>query len=216
MRLIMVQCYSMKDTANSYTRPVEGLTVVDMDTHQVVEIVDRGKNIPIISQRLPTEIVISQPQRVHQQMNLINPISLEQPTGPSFTVENGHLVKWANWEFNLKPDLRPRVIIAQAMIQDPDSRELRSVIYKGMTSELSVPYIDPTNAWYFKTYMDADMDIDKSDNSFLKVNIQRQRSSLGESPRRSYLKATRNMAKTEKDAQTKLKLYDPSEFHAIN
>ncbi|KAH0741698.1 hypothetical protein KY290_034741 [Solanum tuberosum] len=40
--------------------------------------------------------------------------------------------------------------------------------------------------------------------------------SPGESPRRSYLKAVRNVAKTEKDAQIKLKLYDPPEFHVIN
>ncbi|GAB4857020.1 Amine oxidase [copper-containing] gamma 1 [Ancistrocladus abbreviatus] len=366
-RLIKVQCYSMKDTANFYMRPIEGLTVlVDMDTHQVLEIVDHGKNIPI-PKAANTDYRFSA-QNMQQQMNLINPISLEQPKGPSFTVENGHLVKWANWEFHLKPDPRAGVIISQAMVRDPDSRELRSVMYKGMTSELFVPYMDPTDAWYFKTYMDAgeygfglqampldplndcprnayymdgvfaaadgkpyvrsnmvcvfesyagdigwrhsespitgmeirevrpkvtlvvrmaasvanydyivdwefqtdglirikvglsgilmvkgtpymnmsqvptlknlygtllsenvigvihdhyitfylDMDIDGRDNSFVKVNIRRQQTSPEESPRRSYLKATRNVAKTEKDAQIKLKLYDPSEFHVIN
>lgn len=62
-----------------------------------------------------------------------------------------------------------------------------------------------------------DMDIDgPSNNSFVKVNLQKEMTSSGESPRRSYLKAVRNVAKTEKDAQIKLKLYDPSEFHVIN
>ncbi|KAH0648734.1 hypothetical protein KY285_033982 [Solanum tuberosum] len=62
-----------------------------------------------------------------------------------------------------------------------------------------------------------DMDIDgPSNNSFVKVNLQKEMTSPGESPRRSYLKAVRNVAKTEKDAQIKLKLYDPSEFHVIN
>jgi len=61
------------------------------------------------------------------------------------------------------------------------------------------------------------MDIDgPSNNSFVKVNLQKEMTSPGESPRRSYLKAIRNVAKTEKDAQIKLKLYDPSEFHVIN
>lgn len=61
-----------------------------------------------------------------------------------------------------------------------------------------------------------DMDIDGSDNSFVKVNIKKEHAPPGVSPRTSYLKAVRNVAKTEKDAQIKLKLFDPSEFHVIN
>lgn len=367
-RLIKVQCYSMRDTANFYMRPIEGLTVlVDMDTNQVVEISDRGRNIPI-PKAANTDYRLSAQNKAHHKIRPINPISIEQPKGPSFTVENGHMVKWANWEFHLKPDPRAGVIISRAMVRDPDTGELRNVMYKGMTSELFVPYMDPTDAWYFKTYMDAgeygfglqsmpldplndcprnayymdgvfaagdgapyirsnmvcifesyrgdigwrhsespitgmeirevrpkvtlvvrmaasvanydyivdwefqndglikikvglsgilmvkgtpymntnqipnqenmygtllsenvigvihdhyvtfylDMDVDGSDNSFVKVNLQRQQTSQEESPRRSYLKTTRNVAKTEKDAQIKLKLYDPSEFHMVN
>ncbi|TXG51077.1 hypothetical protein EZV62_023601 [Acer yangbiense] len=367
-RLIKVQCYSMKDTANFYMRPIEGLTVLlDMDTKQVVEITDKGRHIPI-PKATNTDYRYSV-QGLNQEMEeLINPISLEQPKGPSFVVEDEHFVKWANWEFHLKSDPRAGVVVSQARVKDPNSGEMRDVMYKGFTSELFVPYMDPTDAWYFKTYMDAgeygfglqampldplndcprnayymdgvftaadgtpyvrsnmicifesyagdigwrhaespitgldirevrpkvtlvvrmaasvanydyivdwefqtdglirikvglsgilmvkgttydhmnqvsvqenlfgtllsenvigvihdhyitfhlDMDIDGSDNSFVKVNIQRQETSPGESPRRSYLKATRNVAKTEKDAQIKLKLYDPAEFHVIN
>ena len=67
---------------------------------------------------------------------------------------------------------------------------------------------------YITFYLD--MDIDGSDNSFVKVNLQRQQTAPGESPRSSYLKATKSVAKTEKDAQIKLKLYDPYEFHMVN
>lgn len=366
-RLIKVQCYSMKDTVNFYMRPIEGLTViVDLDTKQVVEISDKGRSIPI-PKAANTDYRFStmEPNRV---MDMLNPISIEQPKGPTFTVEDDHLVKWANWEFHLKPDARAGVIISQARVRDPDTREFRDVMYKGLASELFVPYMDPTDAWYFKTYMDAgeygfglqampldplndcprnayymdgvfaaadgtpyvqsnmvcvfesyagdiawrhaespitgmevrevrpkvtlvvrmaasvanydyivdwefqtdglirikvglsgilmvkgtqydntnqvpnqenlygnllsenvigvihdhyitfylDMDVDGSYNSFAKVHIQREKTSPGESPRRSYLKATRNVAKTEKEAQIKLKLYDPSEFHVFN
>lgn len=365
-RLIKIQCYSMKGTANFYMRPIEGLTVLlDLDTKQVIEIVDKGRNIPIPN-AANTDYRFSVQNK---ELNLLNPISIEQPKGPSFTIENDHLVKWANWEFHLKPDPRAGVIISQAMARDPITGEMRNVMYQGFTSELFVPYMDPTDAWYFKTYMDAgeygfglqampldplndcprnahymdgvfaaadgtpyvrenmicvfesyagdiswrhsespitgleirevrpkvtlvvrmaasvanydyimdwefqtdglirikvglsgilmvkgtsyvnmnevndqqehlygtllsenvigvihdhyityhlDMDVDGSENSFVKVNIKRQETSEGESPRKSYLKAVRNVAKTEKDAQVKLKLYDPSEFHVIN
>ncbi|MCL7039533.1 hypothetical protein MKW94_007247 [Papaver nudicaule] len=368
-RLIKVQCYTMQGTVNFYMRPIEGLTVLlDMDTKQVVEITDLGIDIPIPKASNTDYRFFKQPNKP-LMMRVMNPISIEQPKGPSFVIEDGHLVKWANWEFHLKPDPRAGVIISQARIRDSETGVLRNVMYKGLTSELFVPYMDPTDAWYFKTYMDAgeygfglqampldplndcpryarymdgvftasdgtpfirsnmicvfesyagdiawrhaespitgmeirevrpkvnlvvrmaasvanydyivdwefqmdglirvkvglsgilmvkgtpydnlnkvpnneklygtilsenvvgvihdhyvtfylDMDVDGSDNSFVKVNLVRENTSPEEgSPRRSYLRADRNIAKTEKDAQIKLKLYEPSEFHVIN
>ncbi|KAL9266372.1 Amine oxidase [copper-containing] gamma 1-like protein [Drosera capensis] len=348
-------------------RPIEGLTaVVDLDTQEVLKIVDRGATIPIPAST-NTDYRFSA-QKPSRNMNRISPISTEQPAGPSFTVDDEHIVKWANWEFHLRPDPRAGVVISRAMFRDPDTGEMRNVMYKGMPSELFVPYMDPTEGWYFKTYLDAgeygfglqampldrlndcpnnayfmdgvfaasdgtpyvqsdmicifesyagdiawrhsespitgmeirevrpkmtlvvrmaasvgnydyivdwefqmdglikikvglsgilmvkgspytnmdqvpsqenlygtlisenvigvihdhyitfylDMDVDGSDNSFMKVNLKKERVSTSESPRKSYLKAVRTVAKTEKDAQIKLKLYDPSEFHIIN
>ncbi|RZC57863.1 hypothetical protein C5167_005166 [Papaver somniferum] len=368
-RLIKVQCYTMQGTINFYMRPIEGLTVLlDMDTKQVVEITDLGLDIPI-PKASNTDYRFSKQPNKPLMMRVLNPISIEQPKGPSFVIEDGHLVKWANWEFHLKPDPRAGVVISQARIRDSETGVLRNVMYKGLTSELFVPYMDPTDAWYFKTYMDAgeygfglqampldplndcpryahymdgvftasdgtpfirsnmicvfesyagdigwrhaespitgmeirevrpkvtlvvrmaasvanydyivdwefqmdglirvkvglsgilmvkgtpydnlnkvpkneklygtilsenvvgvihdhyvtfylDMDVDGSDNSFVKVNLVRENTSPEKgSPRRSYLRADRNVAKTEKDAQIKLKLYEPSEFHVIN
>lgn len=153
-RLIKVQCYSMKDTANFYMRPIEGLTVLlDMDTKQVIEITDKGKNIPI-AKAANTDYRYAA-QGVQQRMKLVNPISIEQPDGPSFVIEDEHVVKWANWEFHLKPDPRAGLMVSRARVKDPDTGEMRNVMYKGFPSELFVPYMDPTDAWYFKTYMDA-------------------------------------------------------------
>lgn len=362
-RLVKSQCFSTKDTINFYMSPIEGLTVlVDLDTHQVVEISDHGGNIPI-PKAANTDYRFS---KAHLKTKPINPMSMEQPKGPSFTVENNHLVKWANWEFHLKPDPRAGLVLSRVKVMDPDTGELRSVMYKGMVSELFVPYMDPTESWYFKTYIDAgeygfdakrldplndcpsnayymdgvfaavdgtpyvrsnivcvferyagdlswrhleetipemeilesrpkvtlvvrmaatignydyivdwelqadglirikvgltgiaivrgtpykhmsqvpeeedlygtlvsdniigvnhdhfinfylDMDIDGSDNSFIKVGLQKEETLPNESPRKSYLKAVRRIAKTEKDAQIKLSLYNPSEFHVVN
>jgi primary-amine oxidase len=152
-RLIKVQCFSRKGTVNFYMKPIEGLTVlVDMDKKEVVSITDNGLNIPV-AKGIDTDYRYSV-QKLNGELNLINPISLEQPKGPSFTVD-GHMVKWANWEFHLKPDPRAGTIISRAKVRDPDTLEMRNVIYKGFTSELFVPYMDPTDGWYFKTYMDA-------------------------------------------------------------
>lgn len=60
-----------------------------------------------------------------------------------------------------------------------------------------------------------DMDIDGTNNSFAKVNLVKEETLAGKSPRKSILKPYRKIAKTE-EAQIKLKLYDPSEFHVIN
>ncbi|KAI3971347.1 hypothetical protein MKX01_008191 [Papaver californicum] len=340
-RLIKVQCYTMQGTVNFYMRPIEGLTVLlDMDTKQVVEITDLGLDIPI-PKASNTDYRFSKQPNKPLMMRVLNPIQLN----------NQKLVTWATWEFHLKPDPRAGVVISQARIRDSETGVLRNVMYKGLTSELFVPYMDPTDAWYFKTYMDAGeygfglqampldplndcpryaqymdgvftasdgtpfirsnmicvfesyagdiswrhaespitgmeirevrpkvtlvvrmaasvanydyivdwefqmdglirvkvglsgilmvkgtpydnlnkvpnndnftvlsyMDVDGSDNSFAKVNLVRENTSPEEgSPRRSYLRADRNIAKTEKDAQIKLKLYEPSEFHVIN
>ncbi|KAF6152590.1 hypothetical protein GIB67_013037 [Kingdonia uniflora] len=365
-RLIKVQCFSKQGTVNYFMRPIEGLTLtVDLDKNEMVSISNTGNGIPI--PKATNTDYRFKVQNKPLNMIPVNPISMEQPKGPSFTVD-GHLVKWANWEFHLKPDPRAGVIISRAMVRDSETGKLRSVMYKGFSSELFVPYMDPTDGWYFKTYMDAgeygmgwtamplillndcphnahymdavfatsdgkpyvrsnmiciferyagdiawrhseflpsssevresrpkvtlvarmaasvgnydyiidwefqmdglirikvglsgmlmvkgtphqntnqvaedenmtgtlvsenvigvvhdhyvtfylDMDIDDSDNSFVKVNLVKEETSPGESPRKSYLKAKRNVVKTEKDAQIKLKLYDPSELHVVN
>ena len=54
-----------------------------------------------------------------------------------------------------------------------------------------------------------DTDIDNTDNSFVNVNLVKEESLPGQSPRKSYSKAKRSVAKTENDAKIKLNLYDP-------
>ncbi|XVE57742.1 hypothetical protein DITRI_Ditri04bG0114100 [Diplodiscus trichospermus] len=366
-RVVKVQCFSTEGTANFYMRPIEGFTMtVDLDKMEVMKISDTGRAIPVPkSTNTDYRYTVQEKQ---PEMERINPISIEQPKGPSFIVEDGHIVKWANWVFHLKADQRAGLVISQAMVMDSETGELRKVMYKGFSSELFVPYMDLDESWYFKSYMDAgefglgrtalplvplndcprysyymdgifaasdgkpvlqpnmiclferyaggiswrhsenllngfqirearpkvtlvarmaasvgnydyifdwefqtdglirikvglsgmlmvkgsphqnvyqvpdqddmsgplisenvigvvhdhfitfhlDMDIDGANNSFVNVNLVKEESLPGESPRKSYLKAKRKIAKTEKDAQIKLKLYDPSEFHMIN
>lgn len=138
-------------------RPIEGLTVlVDIDTKKVVEIHDLGRDIPIPkSSGTDYRFEVTAQNKPSARVKSLNPISIEQPSGPSFEVTDGHLVKWAGWEFHLKPDPRAGVVVSDAKITDPITGESRAVMYRGFVSELFVPYMDPTDAWYFKTYMDA-------------------------------------------------------------
>ncbi|PKA47705.1 Primary amine oxidase [Apostasia shenzhenica] len=367
-RLIKVQCYSGEGTANFYMRPIEGLTVlVDLDTKEIVHIDDEGRGIPIPkSSGTDYRFAVAGGNELKRPLK---PISIEQPAGPSFDVVEGHRVRWAGWEFHLKADARAGMVVSAAAVADPATGSMRQVLYKGFASELFVPYMDPTDAWYFKTYMDAgeygfglqamplvplndcprnayymdgvfvagdgrpyvrqnmicvyesyggdigwrhsespitgmeirevrpkvtlvarmaasvanydyivdwefqtdgvirvkvglsgilmakgapfthvkdfpakqdmygtllsenligvihdhyitfhlDLDVDgAANNSFVKVHLTRQDTDPATTPRRSYLRATRQVAKTEKDAQIKLRLYDPYEFHVIN
>ncbi|CAL9232895.1 unnamed protein product [Arabidopsis halleri] len=372
-RVTKIQCFSTQGTPNFYMRPIEGLTLLfDLDTKQILEITDTGQSIPIPGSTNTDYRYSNFPNR--DKTRPLNPISIEQPHGPSFVIEDNHIVKWANWEFHLKPDPRAGLIISRVRVHDRDTEETREVMYKGFVSELFIPYMDPSEAWYFKTYMDAgeyglglqtmsleplndcprnavymdgifaasdgtpfvrenmicvfesyagdiawrhteypvagmpplrevrpkvtlvvrmvasvgnydyiidyefqtdglmrakvglsgilmvkgtsyvnknqvkkdkegneeelygnilsenvigvihdhyvtfylDLDVDGPDNSFVKVNLKRQETAPGESPRKSYMKAVRNFVKTEKDGQIKLSLYDPSEYHVIN
>ncbi|CAK9144271.1 unnamed protein product [Ilex paraguariensis] len=366
-RIIKVQCYSSQGTPNFYMRPIEGLTVtVDIDKREVVKISNTDRGIPVPKATNTDYQYMAQDKPM--EMEPLNPISIEQPNGQSFRVEDGHMVKWANWVFHIKPDQRAGMIISRAMVRDSVTGELRSVMYKGFASELFVPYMDIDESWYFKTYMDAgefglgvtamplvhlndcprysyymdglfvaadgkpfvqsnmiciferyagdigwrhselpvnsfeiresrpkvtlvarmaasvgnydyifdwefqtdglisvkvglsgmlmvkgtpyenvyqvpiskeisgslvsenvigvvhdhfitfhiDMDIDGPNNSFVEVNLVKEETLPGESPRKSYLKAKRHVAMMEEDARIKLKLYDPSEFHLVN
>lgn len=70
---------------------------------------------------------------------------------------------------------------------------------------------------HFITYH-LDLDIDGHHNSFVKVDLKRHDTSAepGESPRTSYLRAVREVARTEKEAEIRLKLYEPRELHVVN
>ncbi|CAI0413575.1 unnamed protein product [Linum tenue] len=367
-RILKVLCFSKQGTPNFYMRPLEGLVMtVDVDRREVLQFSDTGKGIPIPG-RANTDYRF-RPGNKPPEMERINPISMEQPRGPSFTVTDGHLVKWANWEFHLKPDQRAGLVVSRVVVRDSETGAARSVMYKGFPSELFVPYMDADEGWYFKSYMDAgefglgatamplvplndcprnayymdgifvsadgqpfvqsnmiclferyagdaawrhseltvssggqelrearakvtlvarmaasvgnydytfdwefqtdglikitvslsgmlmvkgtvhdnmnqvqnqdemgplvsenaigvvhdhfitfhlDMDVDGPNNTFVKVNLVKEENVEGKTPRKSYLKPKRHVAKTEDDARIKLSLYDPSEFHVVN
>ncbi|XP_047070637.1 primary amine oxidase 2-like [Lolium rigidum] len=151
-RLVKLLCFVAGATANFYARPLEGVTlVVDLDRMAIVEYRDRvvypvpkaegtdyraGKaGAPYAGHEAPPGVVV-------------------QPEGRGFHID-GHFVRWANWEFHLGFDMRAGTVISLASIHDAEAGARRRVLYRGFVSEVFVPYMDPAEEWYYRTFLDA-------------------------------------------------------------
>ncbi|CAK9139674.1 unnamed protein product [Ilex paraguariensis] len=150
-RVLKIQCYYTDGTVNLYVRPLEGITVVvDLDKMKIKEYYDNLK-VPVPKAE-DTEYRLSAqkpPFGPH-----LNGATIMQPDGPGFVIE-GHSIRWANWAFHLGFDVRAGPIISLASIYDLEKHKFRRVLYRAYISELFVPYMDPTEDWYFKTFIDA-------------------------------------------------------------
>ncbi|GLJ45541.1 hypothetical protein SUGI_0958730 [Cryptomeria japonica] len=150
-RIMNIQCLYTNGTVNIDARPIEGVTaLVDLDQMKIIEYMDRIK-VPMPKAQGTYYRESTQKPPFGPKTN---PISMEQPEGPSFKV-HGHMVEWANWKFHVGFDLRAGPVISTADVYDPEKGRFRSVMYRGFVSELFVPYMDPSQEWYFKTYFDA-------------------------------------------------------------
>ena len=154
-RIMKLECFIRTNTVNFYLRPVEGIVItVELVQMRILKYSDMNKKTtpPPVPKSEGTDYRLS--VQTPPFFPHLNPISIEQPLGPSFTID-GHLVKWANWEFHVRPDVRAGMVISQAVVTDAEDRRKRSVLYQGFVSELFVPYQSPEEAWYFRTYLDA-------------------------------------------------------------
>ncbi|KAJ4956224.1 hypothetical protein NE237_013007 [Protea cynaroides] len=150
-RLVKVLCNYLDGTVNLYARPLEGITVVvDLDTMNITDYEDRIT--------VPVPKAEGTDYRSSQQKPPFGPnagrTTIVQPDGPGFNI-TGHTVRWADWKFHVGFDVRVGSIISIASIYDLDKQEFRDVMYRGYISELFVPYMDPTEEWYYKTFFDA-------------------------------------------------------------
>lgn len=150
-RTIRVDCFMKENSVNIYVRPISGLTIiVDIGLMKIVEYHDREIEAVPTAENTEYQVSKQNPPFGPKQHSLTS----HQPQGPGFQI-SGHSVSWANWKFHIGFDVRAGIVISLASIYDLEKHKSRRVLYKGYISELFVPYQDPTEEFYFKTFFDS-------------------------------------------------------------
>jgi len=140
-------CYDASGRRNTWARTIPGLTtVIDMTNREVLRVVDEE------GPALPEDSADYDPESIGGLRPPSPPISIEQPLGAAFRIE-GHIVNWDRWRFHLRAD--PRVGPVIGIVTWRDGERERPVLYQGSLSELFVPYMDPSFAWYWRNFLDA-------------------------------------------------------------
>jgi primary-amine oxidase len=146
-RLAAASCLDRHGVENQWGRPIEGLTIyIDLHDKKVFRVVDTGP-VPV-----PSAPVDFHPEAIGPARPALAPIRIEQPLGPGFSRDGG-TVTWDRWQFHVRLEPRRGAIISQVRYKDGDRS--RSVLYQGSISELFVPYMDPDESWYHRTFFDA-------------------------------------------------------------
>jgi primary-amine oxidase len=146
-RLLRIDCFEGRDTMEGYGRQIEGLTALyDLNEKKIIRVIDTGV-VPV-----PKEAGNYDVASVGALREPAKPLRVEQPMGPEFQL-SGQTVTWEKWNFHFRIDRRSGLIVTNVGYQDGD--RLRSILYEGSLSEMFVPYMDPSENWFAKTFFDA-------------------------------------------------------------
>ena len=149
-RLMKAPCFVVPNGgSNWFSRPVEGLfATVDLNTSTVIAVTDTGM-VPVSDDPwgyTEAEVAKRYPLR---KPNTAPPVH----GAPDSISIDGSFISWDIWRFHLRTEKRPGVVLSQVQVQD--QARWRSVLYQAYVSEVFVPYMDPSEAFYFRTYMDS-------------------------------------------------------------
>ena len=147
-RLVKTPCYfTAGESNNLFSRPIEGLyAIVDLNAREVFEVIDTGL-IPLSDD--PGGFDQASVAELREAMK---PTYMHQPNGNNFSI-NGHVVEWDKWSFHQRMDKQLGLIIS--LVNYEDSGNKRPILYQGMLSEIFVPYMDPSEGWFSRTFMDS-------------------------------------------------------------
>ena len=134
-------------TDNGYARPIEGLIAFfDQGGGEVLEVLDLGV-VP-----LPPTRGSYLPDDVGPMRTDLKPLEIDQPEGPSFTVD-GNFVQWQRWSFRVGFDPYEGLILHT--LGYDDGGKVRPVLHRASISEMVVPYGDPGPMHGWKNAFDA-------------------------------------------------------------
>ncbi len=162
-RLMKVPCYVNPAGSNFYAKPIEGLfAVVDLNRGEVRQVVDTGA-VPVPEDPWG----YTAPELAERFGGLrppARPVGLDAPQGGNVTIE-GSRIAWDIWRFRYRIDKRPGLVLSLVEAKNPVSAyggtggpteaAWRPVLYQAHLSEVFVPYMDPDEGWYWRTYMDS-------------------------------------------------------------
>jgi primary-amine oxidase len=145
-RLVKVDCFDIRGVRTDvFANPVEGLiATVDLDRREVLAVTDLGV-VPVPHGESEIDPGSLGPQRV------VKRIVQSMPEGSNIHLD-GWTVRWQKWAFHLGWESRAGTMISQVTFDEGGGP--RSILYQGAIAEIYVPYQDPTEGWYYRTYMD--------------------------------------------------------------
>jgi len=129
--------------ANYWGRPIGGLSaVVDLMNKKVLHVIDTGV-VKLSDSK--SDFNKESNRSLRSQMN---PVMYDQKDGPSYKID-GNVVTFGEWKFHMRLEKQEGLVLSNITYRG------RSVLYQAHVSELFVPYMDPTEHWYFRNFMDA-------------------------------------------------------------
>ena len=149
-RNFKVTC-SVRESEGALYVPVAGVVVtVDVLSEVVIDFVDTGiVPLPQDPWGHTEEEILA---RFGERGDEAQPTLMSQGKGVGYEID-GSNVSWDIWNFRFSVDDRAGVMLNNVEVRDGDT--WRSVLYEMYLSEVFVPYSDPNEGWYWRTYMDS-------------------------------------------------------------
>ncbi|KXJ90059.1 copper amine oxidase [Microdochium bolleyi] len=146
--------------SNFYAYPIPLIPVMDSKTKEIVRVIEvatGGKDDPIVGATKRTNKKIIDhcrpaeycPEKLPQGPRTdLKPLTVVQPEGASFSVNDGNRIDWQNWSMRLTFNPREGAVLHDIRFQG------RSIVYRLSMSDMTVPYADPRSPFQRKQAFD--------------------------------------------------------------